>query len=65
MLFFFLQRVYGDSTLGDVRHLLLELMARDVASDAGDAMSDEVERALAPLLHAVERARWITNRTMA
>jgi len=53
-----LQAEYGDSlplcpicTLEDVRHLLLELIA-------GDAVSDEVKNALAPVLYAVTGARW-------
>jgi hypothetical protein len=59
-----LQAEYGDDlpicaicTLEDVRHLLLELMA-------GDAVSDEVKSALAPILHAVTGAL-VTDRTMA
>jgi hypothetical protein len=59
-----LQAEYGDSlpicpicTLEDVRHLLLELAA-------GDAVSDEVKGALAPILHAVTGAL-VTDRTMA
>jgi hypothetical protein len=55
---------YGDSlplcpicTLEDVRHLLLELVA-------GDAVSDEVKNALAPVLYAVTGAL-VTDRTMA
>ena len=56
-----LQAEYGDSlpicpicTLEDVRHLLLELVV-------GDAVSDEVKSALAPVLYA---ARW-RSREMA
>ena len=59
-----LQAEYGDSlpicpicTLEDVRHLLLELVA-------GDAVSDEVKNALAPVLYAVTGAL-VTDRTMA
>ena len=59
-----LQAEYGDNlpicaicTLEDVRHLLLELVA-------GDAVSDEVKRALAPMLYAVTGAL-VTDRTMA
>ena len=59
-----LQAEYGDSlpicaicTLEDVRHLLLELVA-------GDAVSDEVKSALAPMLYAVTGAL-VTDRTMA
>ena len=59
-----LQAAYGDSlpicpvcTLEDVRQLLLELVA-------GDAVSDEVKSALAPVLHAVTGAL-VTDRTMA
>ena len=59
-----LQAEYGDSlptcpicTLGDVRHLLLELMA-------GDAASDEMKSALAPVLCAVTGAL-VTDRTTA
>ena len=51
-----LQVEYGDDlplcpicTLEDVRHLLLELVA-------GDAVSDEVKGALAPVLYAVTGA---------
>jgi hypothetical protein len=51
-----LQAEYGDKlpicaicTLEDVRHLLLELVA-------GDAVSDEVKNALAPVLYAVTGA---------
>ena len=58
-----LQADYGDSlpicpicTLEDVRHLLLELVA-------GDAVSDEVKSALAPVLYAVTGAL-VTDRTM-
>ena len=43
-------------TLEDVRHLLLELVA-------GDAVSDEVKNALAPVLYAVTGL--VTDRTMA
>ena len=59
-----LQAEYGDSlpicpicTLEDVRHLLLELVV-------GDAVSDEVKSALAPVLYAVTGAL-VTDRTMA
>ena len=59
-----LQAEYGDSlpvcpicTLEDGRHLLLELVA-------GDAVSDEVKSALAPVLYAVTCAL-VTDRTMA
>ncbi len=59
-----LQAEYGDSlpicpicTLEDVRHLLLELVA-------GDAVSDEVKSALAPVLYAVTGAL-VADRTMA
>ncbi len=59
-----LQAEYGDSlpicpicTLEDVRHLLLELVA-------GDAVSDEVKSALAPVLYAVTGSL-VTDRTMA
>ena len=59
-----LQAEYGDNlpmcpicTLEDVRHLLLELVA-------GDAVSDEVKNALAPVLYAVTGAL-VTDRTMA
>jgi hypothetical protein len=59
-----LQGEYGDSlpicpicTLEDVRHLLVELAA-------GDAVSDEVKNALAPVLYAVTGAL-VTDRTMA
>ena len=59
-----LQAEYGDSlpicpicTLEDVRHLLLEL-------EAGNAVSDEVKSALAPVLYAVTGAL-VTDRTMA
>ena len=59
-----LQAEYGDSlpicpicTLEDVRHLLLELVT-------GDAASDEVKSALAPVLYAVTGAL-VTDRTMA
>jgi hypothetical protein len=59
-----LQAEYGDGlpicpicTLEDVRHLILELMA-------GDAVSDEVKGALAPVLYAVTRAL-VTDRTIA
>lgn len=59
-----LQAEYGESlpicpicTLEDVRHLLLELVA-------GDAMSVEVNSALAPVLYAVTGAL-VTDRTMA
>jgi hypothetical protein len=59
-----LQAEYGDSlpicpicTLEDVRHLLLELVA-------GDAVSDEVKNALAPVLYAVTGAL-VADRTMA
>ena len=58
-----LQTVYGDSlpicpicTLEDVRHLLLALVA-------GDAVSDEVKSAVAPVLYAVTGAL-VTDRTM-
>jgi len=44
-------------TLEDVRHLLLKLVA-------GDAVSDEVKNALAPVLYAVTGAL-VTDRTMA
>src|ERR1700759_3960334 len=44
-------------TLEDVRHLLLGLVA-------GDAASDEVKNALAPVLYAVTGAL-VTDRTMA
>ena len=44
-------------TLEDVRHALLELVA-------GDAVSDEVKNALAPVLHTVTSAL-VTDRTMA
>jgi hypothetical protein len=43
--------------LEDVRYLLLELVA-------GDAVSDEVQSALAPVLYAVTGAL-VTDRTMA
>jgi hypothetical protein len=59
-----LQAEYGESlpvcaicTLEDVRHLLQELMA-------GDAVSDDVKSALAPVLYAVTGAL-VTDRTMA
>jgi len=59
-----LEAEYGDSlpicpicTLEDVRHLLLELVA-------GDAVSDEVKNALAPVLYAVTGAL-VADRTMA
>jgi hypothetical protein len=59
-----LQAEYGDGlpicpicTLEDMRHLLLELVA-------GDAVSDEVKNALAPVLYAVTGAL-VTDRTMA
>jgi hypothetical protein len=59
-----LQAEYGDSlpiypicTLEDVRHLLLELVT-------GDAVSDEVKNALAPVLYAVTGAL-VADRTMA
>ena len=59
-----LQAEYGDGlpicpicTLEDVRHLLLELVA-------GDAVSDEVKGALAPVLYAVTGAL-VADRTMA
>jgi hypothetical protein len=59
-----LQAEYGDDlpicaicTLEDVRHLLLELVA-------GDAVSDDVKSALAPVLYAVTGAL-VTDRTMA
>src|SRR3954471_21452866 len=59
-----LQAEYGDSlpicpicTLEDVRHLLLELVA-------GDAVSDEVKGALAPVLFAVTGSLG-TDRTRA
>jgi hypothetical protein len=59
-----LQAEYGDSlpicpicTLEDVRHLLLELVA-------GDAVSDEVKSALAPVLYAVT-GTLVADRTMA
>ena len=59
-----LQAEYGDSlpicpicTLEDVRHLLVELVA-------GDAVSDEVKNALAPVLYAVTGAL-VADRTMA
>jgi hypothetical protein len=59
-----LQAEFGESlpvcaicTLEDVRHLLLELVA-------GDAVSDEVKSALAPVLYAVTGAL-VTDRTMA
>jgi hypothetical protein len=59
-----LQAEYGDSlpicpicTLEDVRHLLLTLVA-------GDAASDEMKSALAPILYAVTGAL-VTDRTMA
>ena len=62
-----LQAEYGDSlpicpicTLEDVRHLLLELVA-------GDAVSDEVKGALAPVLYSVTGAlvtdRWRSRET--
>jgi hypothetical protein len=59
-----LQAEYGDSLpicpicmLEDVQHLLLELVA-------GDAVSDEVKSALAPMLYAVTGAL-VADRTMA
>ena len=59
-----LQAEYGDSlpicpicTLEDVRHALVELVG-------GDAVSDEVKSALAPVLYAVTGAL-VTDRTMA
>ena len=59
-----LQAEYGDSlpicpicTLEDVRDLLLELVA-------GDAVSNEVRNALAPVLYAVTGAL-VTDRAMA
>ena len=59
-----LQAEYGDSlpicpicTLEDVRHLLLGLVV-------GDAVSDEVKSALAPVLYAVTGAL-VTDCTMA
>ena len=59
-----LQAEYSDSlpicpicTLEDVRNLLLELIA-------GDAVSDEVKSASAPVLYAVTGAL-VTDRTMA
>jgi hypothetical protein len=59
-----LQAEYGDNlpicpicTLEDVRHLLLELVA-------GDAVSDEVKNALAPVLYAVTGAL-VADRAMA
>ena len=59
-----LQAEYGDSlplcpicTLEDVRLFLLELVA-------GDAVSDDVKGALAPVLYAVTGAL-VTDRTMA
>ena len=59
-----LQAEYGDNlplcpicTLEDVRHTLLELLA-------GDAVSDEVKSALAPVLYAVTGAL-VTDRAMA
>ena len=59
-----LQAEYGDSlpicpicTLEDVRHLLLELVARD-------AVSDEVKNALAPVMYAVTGAL-VADRTMS
>ena len=59
-----LQAEYGDSlpicpicTLEDVRHLLLGLVV-------GDAVSDDVKSALAPVLYAVTGAL-VTDRTMA
>ena len=59
-----LQAEYGESlpvcaicTLEDVRHLLQELMA-------GDAVSDDVKSALAPVLYAVTGAL-VSDRTMA
>ena len=59
-----LQAEYGDSlpicpicTLEDVRHLLLELVV-------GDAVSEEVKSALAPVLYAVTGAL-VADRTMA
>jgi hypothetical protein len=58
-----LEAEYGDSlpvcpicTLEDVRHVLLELAA-------GDAVSDEVKSALAPVLYAVTGAL-VTDRSM-
>jgi hypothetical protein len=58
------QAEYGESlpicaicTLEDVRHLLLELAA-------GDAVSEEVKSALAPVLYAVIGAL-VTDRSMA
>ncbi len=59
-----LQAEYGDNlpicaicTLEDVRHLLLGLVT-------GDAVSDEVKSALAPMLYAVTGAL-VADRTMA
>ena len=59
-----LQAEYGDSlpmcpicTLEDVRHLVLELVA-------GDAVSDEVKNALAPVLYTVTGAL-VADRMMA
>jgi hypothetical protein len=59
-----LQAEYGNSlpicpicTLEDVRHLLLGLVV-------GDAVSDDVKSALAPVLYAVTGAL-VTDRTMA
>lgn len=59
-----LQAEYGDSlpicpicTLEDARHLLVELVA-------GDAVSEEVKSAIAPVLYAVTGAL-VTDRTMA
>ena len=59
-----LEAEYDDSlpicpicTLEDVRYLLLELVA-------GDAVSDEVKSALAPMLYAVTGAL-VADRTMA
>src|SRR6201985_395599 len=59
-----LQAEYGDClpicpicTLEDVRHLLVEL-------SAGNAVSDEVKSALAPVLYAVTGAL-VSDRTMA
>ena len=59
-----LQAEYGDSlptcaicTLEDVRHLLLRLVA-------GDAVSNDVKDALAPVLYAVTGAL-VTDRTMS
>jgi len=59
-----LEAEYGDGlpvcpicTLEDVRHWLLELAA-------GDAVSDEVKNALAPVLYAVTGAL-VTDRSMA